>query len=80
MSPQFHPLKKEIDRALENAPTLEFIMPDPARIEVIQRDLAERDARLQRAKTEMERMKIELGLTDNDLKRLIGSGRRNGKK
>jgi hypothetical protein len=55
-------------------------MPDPERIEIIQRDLAERDARLQRAKAEMERVKSELGLTDNDLKRLIGSGRRNGKK
>ena len=80
MQPQFNPLKTEIDRALRNAPTLEFLMPDPERIEIIQRDLAERDARLQRAKTEMERMKAELGLTDNDLKRLIGLGRRNGKK
>ena len=80
MGVKFRTLKQEIDKAMANVPDLKFVMPYPAQIEVIQRDLAERDSRLQRAKVEIERMKGELGLSDEDLKGVIGSGRRNGRK
>ncbi|MNE80219.1 hypothetical protein D3C80_1767680 [compost metagenome] len=61
--------------ALANAPELRFSMPNPQEIETIQRDLAERDARLLRAREEMNKVKEELGLTDEDLANLLG-GRR----
>jgi superfamily I DNA and RNA helicase len=67
----FAPLREEIRRALACAPELRFTMPDLAEIDLIQRDLAERDARLLRAREEMNRMKQDLGLTDEDLAALI---------
>ena len=72
----FGKLKAEIDLALANAPDLRFAMPDLAQIELIQRDLAEKDARLMRAREQMDELKNELGLTDDDLKQLIGRKRK----
>ena len=80
MGSVFTPLKKEIETAIGFAPEMRFSMPDPARIELIQRDLSEKDARLQRAQAEIERMKEDLGLTDEDLKSLVGGRRRNGRR
>jgi len=51
---------------------MEFLMGDPQQLELIQRDLSERDARLQRAQAEMDRVKEQLGLTDDDLRSLFG--------
>lgn len=79
MTNGFKTLKAEIKEALENAPELHFKMPDPQRIEMIQRDLAERDAKLIRAREEMNRMKESLGLTDDDLKSILAGRRRNGR-
>ncbi len=76
----FVPLSEEIDRAMRFAPEMRFVMPDPRQIETIQRDLSDRDARLQRAKAEMERMKDELGLTDDDLRSLMARRSRNGRR
>jgi superfamily I DNA and RNA helicase len=73
-------LHAEIARAVERAPELHFVMPDPKEIETIQRDLAERDSRLLRAREEMNRMKEELGLTDEDLVSVLGSKKRNGRR
>jgi superfamily I DNA and RNA helicase len=75
----FKRLKHEIDSAIEMAPEMRFVMPDPAKIEMIQRDLSEKDSRLQRAQAEMERLKEDLGLTDDDLRSLIPRRRRNGR-
>jgi len=68
----FRKIKSEIDAALANAPELKFVMPDLQQIETIQRDLAERDARLLRAREQMNKMKDQLGLTDDDLAKLLG--------
>jgi superfamily I DNA and RNA helicase len=76
---QFKKLKNEIERAMKLAPEMHFKMPSPAEIETIQRDLSEKNARLQRAQAEMDRLKEDLGLTDDDLKTLIGGARRNGR-
>jgi len=72
---RFNQLHREMTAALANAPELRFSMPNPQEIETIQRDLAERDARLLRAREEMNKVKEELGLTDEDLANLLG-GRR----
>lgn len=72
IGPRFQELADEIAAAMNKVPNLEFEMPDPAEIELIHRDLAERDARLIRAKEQMERLKGELGLTDSDLRDIIG--------
>lgn len=73
----FAALHAEILRALELTPELQFVMPDPKEIETIQRDLAVRDARLLRAREEMNKMKEELGLTDEDLVSVLGRRKRN---
>jgi superfamily I DNA and RNA helicase len=75
----FKPLKSEIDSAIKFAPEMRFVMPDPEKIEMIQRDLSEKDSRLQRAQAEIERLKEDLGLTDEDLRSLIPRRRRNGR-
>jgi len=72
MGHKFAALRGEIYRALEFAPRMEFLMGDPQQLELIQRDLSERDARLQRAQAEMDRVKEQLGLTDDDLRSLFG--------
>ena len=71
MTHNFDPLKTEITKALSLAPVMEFEMPDPAKIEMIQRDLSEKDARIQRARAEVERLKDSLGLTDDDLREVL---------
>jgi superfamily I DNA and RNA helicase len=76
----FGRLQGEIELALRFAPELRFIMPDPREIETIQRDLAERDARLLRAREEMNKVKEELGLTDEDLVNVLGDRQRNGRR
>jgi superfamily I DNA and RNA helicase len=42
----FKRLKDEIETAVKFAPEMRFVMPDPAKIEMIQRDLSEKDSRL----------------------------------
>lgn len=80
MDSAFQPLYKEINKALSLAPVLDFIMPDPEKIELIQRDLSEKDAKIQRLREELERVKGELGLSDDDLKEVLRGGtRRNGR-
>lgn len=76
-SNKFLPLKAEIETALRYAPEMHFRMPNPKEIELIQRDLSEKNSKLQRAQAEMERMKDELGLTDEDLEVLLKGPRRN---
>jgi superfamily I DNA and RNA helicase len=79
MAPGFAPLDQEIRKALRLAPEMRFTMPDPEAIELIQRDLSEKDARLQRARAEMERLRDELGLSDDDLKSVLNERRRHGR-
>jgi superfamily I DNA and RNA helicase len=78
MAPGFAPLDQEIRKALRLAPEMRFTMPDPEAIELIQRDLSEKDARLQRARAEMERLRDELGLSDDDPKSVLNERRRHG--
>ena len=75
MAPHFAPLRAEIVKALEIAPLMKFKMPDPDEIETIQRDLSEKDARIQRARAEMERVKETFGLTDDDFKEVFAERR-----
>jgi superfamily I DNA and RNA helicase len=79
MAPHFTELRDEILEAVELAPLMEFEMPDPEKIELIQRDLSERDAKIQRARAEMERLKETLGLTEEDLKEVLKVRGRNGR-
>lgn len=74
MGQRFAPLNQEIERALQLAPEMKFVVGDPQQIDLIQRDLSEKDARLQRAQAEMDRLKEELGLTDEDLRSLVADG------
>jgi superfamily I DNA and RNA helicase len=76
----FQKLRQEIDQAIEAAPELRFIMPDPREIEMIQRDLADRDARLLRAREDLNKVKEELGLTDDDLRALLNTRQRDAKR
>jgi superfamily I DNA and RNA helicase len=78
MGDGFKALKNEIDRALSYAPEMRFRMPDPRQIELIQRDLSERDAKLQRAREEIERVRASLGLTEQEMRSLLPRRRRNG--
>jgi superfamily I DNA and RNA helicase len=79
IGPRFLSLQGEIDKALQLSPSMTFKMPDPKEIELIQRDLSDKDARIQRARAEVERLKESLGLTDDDIKSVIGSRSRNGR-
>ncbi len=71
MGSRFETLRKEIDIALKLAPNMEFVMPDRTRIETIQRDLSEKDARLQKAREELERLQETLGLSEEELKDVV---------
>lgn len=80
MSPSFDRLEAEIREALKFTPELHFTMPDPQRIKLIQRDLADKDAKLLRAKEEMERVKEQFGLSNDELKALLDGRNKNGKR
>jgi superfamily I DNA and RNA helicase len=67
----FLKLEAELNRALAIAPEMRFIMPDPKRIELIQRDLADKDTKAQRVREELERLKEELDLSDDDIAAMI---------
>ncbi|MDD1522112.1 MULTISPECIES: DEAD/DEAH box helicase [Bradyrhizobium] len=77
--PTFDALHTEINKALSLSPTMQFVMPDPAAIELIQRDLSEKDARIQRAREEVERLKDTWGLSDDDLRQVFLDRGRNGR-
>ena len=79
MLPRFAPLEVEVAKALSIAPLMHFRMPDLDEIETIQRDLSEKDARIQRARAEMERLKESLGLTEEDLREVLLERVRNGR-
>ena len=79
MGPNFDPLHKEIMSALRLAPEMQFLMPDPRQIELIQRDLSDKDARIQRARAEMDKLKETLGLSEDDLKAVFTERARNGR-
>ena len=79
MGRNFAPLQQELAKALELTPLMRFVMPDPNEIELIQRDLSERDARIQRARAEMERLKDALGLTEEDLREILAERVRNAR-
>ncbi|GBQ87736.1 DEAD/DEAH box helicase [Gluconobacter albidus] len=68
---RFSALEKEILSALSDTPEMKFIMPDINKIDLIQRDLSEKDARLQRAESEMQRIKESLNLSDEDMKNIF---------
>jgi superfamily I DNA and RNA helicase len=79
MGSHFSPLQSELTKALELTPLMRFVMPDPEEIELVQRDLSERDARIQRAHAEMERVKEALGLTEEELREVLAERVRNGR-
>lgn len=71
MAPSFTPLRQEIQKALDVSPHMKFKMPDPKNIEMIQRDLAEKDAKIQRARAELDRFKDAFGLSDEELREAL---------
>lgn len=79
IKPHFERVEYEILTALKHSPQMKFAVPDPAKIEFIQRDLSEKSAKLLRAQAEMERLKENLGLTDDDLQTIISGSRQNGR-
>jgi superfamily I DNA and RNA helicase len=79
IAPGFSALHSEIIRALELSPTMHFTMPDPAQIEMIQRDLSDKDSRIQRAREEVDRLRDSLGLSDDDLRQVLLDRGRNGR-
>jgi superfamily I DNA and RNA helicase len=71
MGRPFDKLKREIETALNLTPKMKFKMPDPQRIELIQRDLSEKDARAQRVRAELERLKEQFGISEDDLQTIV---------
>jgi len=80
MGKNFRPLKAEIAAAQNASPHMKFVMPDLKRIETIQRDLSEKDAKIQRLRSEIERMKEENGLTDEDMALVLSGRPKNGRR
>ena len=66
-SPHFKCLRKEMEQALELSPEVHFTMPDLKKIELVQRDLKEKNSSLLKAKIEMEKIKEKMKLTNDDL-------------
>jgi superfamily I DNA and RNA helicase len=56
----------ELAKALEKMPRLEFINPDPETVARLQRDLSDRVSKLKKAKAQMEGLREQLGLGDED--------------
>jgi superfamily I DNA and RNA helicase len=79
MGLNFRPLQQEIDKALELAPDMKFVMPDPAKIAQIQRDLSDRDARMQRAREEMDRLQESLSLSDDEFRAILAEKSKDGR-
>jgi superfamily I DNA and RNA helicase len=57
---------REIARAKERYPYLEFVMPDPAKIETIQRDLSEKAAKARRLREEYVKRLKKIGISEED--------------
>lgn len=70
-SKTFSALSSEINTALKNSPQLIFKMPNIGQLNIIQRGLEEKHARLVEARRRMERLKSELNLSDEDLASLV---------
>ena len=66
-SSRFQQLQEEMYQAIKLSPEMHFVMPDVEQIELIQRDLKDKDARLLEARMKMDRIKEEMNLTDDDL-------------
>ena len=64
---QFTKLTEEMDQSLRLTPEMRFVMPDIEKIKLIQRDLKGKDARLHEARMEIDRIKDEKNLTENDV-------------
>lgn len=79
MGSDFRPLQREIHKALELAPVMQFTMPDPDEIEQIQRDLSDRDARIQRAREEVDRLQEVLALTDDEIRAILAEKSKDGR-
>ncbi|MGV1777151.1 DEAD/DEAH box helicase [Agrobacterium fabrum] len=67
----FSQLANEINDAVKNSPQLRFTMPNMTELNMIQRGLEEKHARLVEAKRRVERMKNELNLSDEDIVSLV---------
>jgi superfamily I DNA and RNA helicase len=76
----FKQLQGELGVALKFAPDLRFTMPDPKEIETIQRDLAVKDARLLRAREEIDKLRDALDLSEEDILKLLTARRRKNAK
>ncbi|MDW9364089.1 hypothetical protein GOA99_23210 [Sinorhizobium meliloti] len=70
-SKTFTQLSTEINTAVRNSPQLRFTMPNMNQLNIIQRGLEEKHARLVEAKRRMERLKSELNLSDEDMASLV---------
>jgi superfamily I DNA and RNA helicase len=80
MGESFGPLKREIDTAQKLSPHMKFKMPDLQKIETIQRDLSERDSKIQRLQAAIERIKEENGLSDEDIELVLRGKKNNGRR
>ncbi|NYZ11804.1 ATP-binding domain-containing protein [Azospirillum sp. RWY-5-1] len=67
----FTALCSEVRIALSKSPRIEFNMPDMTNLSTIQRGLEDKHARIVEAKRRVERMKSELGLTDDEIADLL---------
>jgi superfamily I DNA and RNA helicase len=78
--PNFAPLQRELSQALQISPDMKFKMPDMRIIETIQRDLSEKDSKIQRLRAEIERLQEEHGLSEEDVKFILSGASQNGRK
>ena len=62
---------REIDKAIATLPFLEFTMPDLKRVELIQRDLGKRTARIKRAKEKFLKQLADIGVSEDEVELYI---------
>jgi superfamily I DNA and RNA helicase len=68
------PVFQELERAVASAPVLEFIMPDLAAIETIQRGLSQRQAKAKAAREEYIKKLRAAGYSDDEIDEELASG------
>jgi superfamily I DNA and RNA helicase len=64
-------VQAEIETALDHFPMLDFVMPDLAEVEMIQRDLSHRTARTKKARIEIVKNLKASGFSDSEIEEIL---------
>ncbi len=63
IAPHATDVMNEMEKAIQNFPEFSFVYPDPAEIEMVQRDLSEKSVNL----SKMQQLMLDLNMTEDDL-------------